>query len=250
MTEPLDRARLPNAIDLSRWQDKVIHPRFDDSGRMFDHNNEPVNFEPGGWGDFLMDKDGEFTTGKCWHGILYELQEARKPGGSTAFGVWQVKDGWLSRATPLSATFLKQSSDPRFAAQLRYQLSRNGVDLTKVVFDGETQGLMWKGEAPRLTVERMRNEAEQIFKGYGDDFWVSITHVSRGADRVDIGLSLNPVRGESGQVTVCVQRVGELTTVQFVDFDSAVQTTRTSAALGALREKMTAWIAESGASWA
>ncbi|MFG1796360.1 hypothetical protein [Nocardia sp. NPDC049149] len=213
---------------------------------MFDQHNQPVNFEPGGWGDFLMEGDGEFITGKSWHGILYELQ---KRPGSAAFGVWRVQDGWLDRATPLSATFLEQSYDPRFAAQLRYQLSNNGVDLTKVVFDSETQGKLWKGEAPVLSVERMRNDAEPIFKGYGDDFWVDVTNVARRTDQVDVSLSLNPVRGEPGQVTVAVQRVDGLTTVRFTDFDMGPERTRTMAVLHELRETMTPWIAESGAIW-
>ncbi len=243
-----DRVSQSNSTDLSDWRDKVIYPHFDESGRMYDQHNVPVNLEPSGWGDFLMNKNGKLITGKGWHGILYELQE--KPElGSSGFGVWHVEDGWLRRVNPVCATFYEQSYDPRFAAQLRYQLAKDGVDLRRVVFDTESQGAIWKGEAAELTVERMRNDAQQVFRGYGDDFWVDVTEVARRADRVDVGLSLNPVRGEPGQVTVSVQRVGELTTVRFMDLDMGAEPARTSTALRALHEKMTPWITESGASW-
>ncbi|WP_141717392.1 hypothetical protein [Nocardia altamirensis] len=234
-------------IDVSDWKDKVTYPRFDDSGRMFDQNNTPFTGGANGWADFLMDGDGEFITGNSYHGILYKLQRSRD--GSAAFGIWRVQDGWLGEVNPVCNTYLEESLDPKFPAQLRDRLINRNVDLTKVKFDTESQGKLWKGEAPVLSVERMRTDAESVFKGYGDDFWVDVTKVSRHPDQVDVALSLNPVRGEPGQVTVAVQRVDGLTTVRFTDFEMGPERTRTLAVLHELRETMTPWIAESGAIW-
>ena len=138
-------------------------------------------------------------------------------------------------------------SDPRYAAQVRFALSRAGVDLTAIEFYNPYDGELWKQDGSAITTDELIAEggerAATMFAGARDEFWVNVTRVQSRADGVSITLSVNPVRGEPGSVTLDLSRENGVVTARYSDVVLGPDAVRVAAALTELHDTAVApWL--------
>ncbi|MFC9892438.1 protein phosphatase 2C domain-containing protein [Nocardia sp. NPDC127579] len=198
---------------------------------------------------------GEFRT-LGWGGHV-DLWEAFPTGGAPAsFGMWTIADGRLVSVTVGSGLFASDSFDPKFVAQLRYELLRHGIDPAGVDFaSAEQQGKLWPelgsypGRLNSVTPQELIENpsiAPQVFTGCGDDFSVLVVPQEQHGDGVSVRLALRPVRGEPGQVTVRLERADGAIVARYTDLDRGPEPVRVDRIRRALHDRLVDWLAPAG----
>ena len=89
----------------------------------------------------------------------------------------------------------------------------------------------------------------RLLIGYGVGFSVDLVGMETSGDGIEVTLSLDPVRGKSGRVTVLLKRVDGVATVELRDIDLGAEPDRVADILRELRERLNLWMAESDAVW-
>ncbi|MEV6139621.1 ATP-binding protein [Nocardia sp. NPDC051990] len=199
-------------------------------------------------GDFHVSTDGDHID--LWRSFP---SVADAPA---AFGTWHVSEGRLVSVVPASGTFFAASSDPKFVAQLRYELTGHGIDLSAVNFRyAESQGTLWPdlGERsykpPLATPQdliKLPPMALDLFRGSGDDFWVNVSLHERIENGLSVTLTLNPVRGEPGSATLVFEQVNDTITARYATIDRGIETARIDRILDALHDRLTQWLEPAG----
>ncbi|WP_416382275.1 alpha/beta hydrolase [Nocardia transvalensis] len=193
---------------------------------------------------------GDIRGGPVLHAEVHATY-ANPEDGPAACGLWVIENGRIQSGVLGSQGYPDTVTDPRFAAQFRYEMHRLGVDLSGVNFDDGTQGRLWaRDDAPTVTdvIDGVGSgELSRMFRGHGDDFWVSVTDVHEGFSRVTITLSLHPVRGEPGSVTLELVRSGGGIIAQYSNASLGPDAVRVNAALQEFHSRVVQpWLAESG----
>lgn len=224
-------------------------------GELYNSGPDLTNF-------VLASSSGTFVTSKYIHDYPTAALASRGDGVA-AFGVWEVENGRITSVTPYSKLFEHAQYDPKFVAQLCNQLTKHGVDPSIVLeldVSGKPQGRLWwdGAEAPAVDdlIDGGLSAAEDIFAGFGDDFWVQVTEVTSIPDGVSVTLTLNPVKGEPGPVedepgivTILVQRNNNGGTAQCTSVNLGHESERVADILDAMTDRLVPWFAANGISW-
>ncbi|NKY28151.1 amidase family protein [Nocardia gamkensis] len=249
----------------------------DENDLFIGPDGEPYNTRARAGDTFLLTDTGKWVTTRTVsgeHPHLYNSYLRTKgddPRGKSVFsgfGYWIIINGRPTLVGPLSGLFLAASRQPKYLAQLWFALSQH-VDISTIHFKHltEIQGRLWwdapetQGEysaseiVPGAGFIGSRNGLERrisaLIPGAGDDFWVEVAGVhipANGGLRVDI--TLNPVRGEPGLVTLEKTAAADTATAWLRNFDPGPEPHRTYPILQALYDKLSPWLAQSHFSWA
>lgn len=223
-------------------------------GRFYGSDGLPYNARFGADGFIFGARTGEIHTGTAAHIALYHTFA---PGdGPSAFGVWQIVDGRVQWVAPFASPFHSAFYDLRFTAQLRYELTRLGVDLSNVELADEHLGTLWRSGAlvrpPGSMLDSEGADAGRVLGGAGDFFWVRVTGVTPREAGLSITFALNPVGAEPGTVTVDLQRTELHDTIEasYQNLDLGQDSAMVEPVLRELHAKLSDWLdADDRANW-
>ncbi|MET8871159.1 4'-phosphopantetheinyl transferase superfamily protein [Nocardia sp. NPDC004604] len=223
----------------------------DANGLLCGPDGLPYNSNPNLDYFLLGATPGDIRTSKdLTHPDLYNSFE-NPDDGPAGYGVWRVVAGQPTYIAPFSLTFLDTAHELKFTAQVRAELTSQGVDLTSVNFESPHQGQLWKLAPTVPEAEQILalggSDAPGLLAGFGDNHWVGVDGKQAATDRLSISLTLNPIRCESGRATLVLARKNQVTTAEYTAIDFGPDAIRTAAALLELHSRAVApWLAESG----
>jgi hypothetical protein len=256
---------------------EVIVVEINSDGRFIGPDGKPYNTRADGGDVFLMIDTGKFITTRAnsgEHPHLYnsylgfeEFGPLRKSVFAAA-GYWNITAGRLVLVGAFSGLFLESARKPKHLAQLRYALSER-VDLSEVTFKhvDEIQGRLW-WEALDLQAAHsaaeivpdagfigsrngLQRRISELIAGAGDDFWVEVAGMRVPAEGgLQLDVTLHPVRGEPGHVTLAMTPAADTATAVLQGFDPGPEPERTYPILRELHRRLSPWLSQSGFSWA
>ncbi|MEU4315347.1 Fic family protein [Nocardia sp. NPDC024068] len=231
-------------------------------GKVYDADDNLYTSAPDG-DSFLIGADpDDIRTGPAsvvTHARLYETYE---PGadGVIGWGLWFVVDGVVvpDPAEPDyklalgGYPFGDQRYDLRFIVQTLDVMRTRGVDITAAdVALGRTQGRLWDPESIKSTIaniiSRVAHDTAVMFNGFGNDYWISVSGTAPGLNSYSITLTVHPVRGHPGQVTVDLRREDGAYTARYSDLQPGRSPHHVLSALDRFHEQLAPWLAENNA---
>ncbi|MEV6341656.1 alpha/beta fold hydrolase, partial [Nocardia vinacea] len=245
----------------------LVRPTVDSRGWFLGPDNRRSSTTSPHGAGFLLTSAGDFvTSAHAWPEDLLATFIAR--GGSlddvSGLGMWTINGPIIALDTQ---TFvLGETTDPMNPAQILDALLEVGADLTRVSINeisGDHQGLMWRGQASRMPVaELWRNrglDAHRVVAGFGIAaqtggrgvaFGVDLAGFEPTADGMSMRLLVTAARCEPALITIEWIQQGDTTEARYGAVDLGRDSEHAVAALAVVHEKLTAWFAESGVSWA
>ncbi|MGA6205884.1 LuxR C-terminal-related transcriptional regulator [Nocardia testacea] len=260
---PLSTTSIEPAYDI-----ELVWPEVDARGRFRVTGEQAFRTRKGIVGDpFVLLTDGRWVTADAWHEELLGalLEQGVSLDEIAGFGTWRIS-GRLQSLDTFFPGFAQWNGDPMNPAQILDALERSRADLSVCEFDvqfgAEHQGLMWRDAAAEMPVGRILDhsgDAYQLLSGYSSAadeagnrfaFWTDLLVWESSAAGESLTIRVNAARSEPAEATFVLRAEGDSVTAAITALRLGQDRGRAAAAWAVVYNRLTAWLNESGVTWA
>ncbi|WP_039823099.1 MFS transporter [Nocardia testacea] len=260
---PLSSTSIEPVYDIElAWPEVDARGRFRVTGEQSFRTRKGIVGDP-----FVLLTDGRWVTADAWHEELLGalLEQGVSLDEIAGFGTWRIS-GRLESLDTFFPGFAQWNGDPMNPAQILDALERSRADLSVCEFDvqfgAEHQGLMWRDAAAEMPVGRILDhsgDAYQLLSGYSSAadaagnrfaFWTDLLVWESSAAGESITIRVNAARSEPAEATFVLRTEGDSITAAITALRLGQDRGRAAAAWAVVHDRLTAWLNESGVTWA